>query len=485
MFLAGCASDQSRVTSNPLADIRNRQLPDGVRTAAVERARAQAEGDPQAIRVTREVFKDVAWTQGESPAVRLAVLASMINDPDPTTGAEAREVGKLMLPRDRSQVVVDYLSKAAADRGWTDYIPSLIRSLSRPLPLLEKENGVRPEQTAIERLSNGKPAEEVVFEVFKDPPKMPESYGLDWAMRFRRDSWELLSRMDADGSKRLALLASSGTGGEASEELDAVRRCVKELKSIPLTGEELTWAMSLGDPKSATNAAWWAEAAGAIAGLGNVGVLNLRHAEPIRWCAQHHPEWLRMGREELESVVRARLSSRQVHQRSNGNLPPQHETYAENASKLRWADLLAILVIDEAIRREDVARAFFAQAGMDQRDTTTEYGGAIVVGKTGEYFPVLYPPRPGQRQGDRKFVASDDMLKGSDRALAHYHFHVQQERNGDYAGPSEGDLQYAARYGRDCVVLTSLSSDTLGVDYYQPDGTIIDLGTIARGAETK
>jgi hypothetical protein len=72
------------------------------------------------------------------------------------------------------------------------------------------------------------------------------------------------------------------------------------------------------------------------------------------------------------------------------------------------------------------------------------------------------------------------MIEQGDRSLAHYHFHAQQPRNAKFAGPSPGDLAYASRYGRTCLVFTSIREDRLGVDLYQPDGTIIDLGEIAR-----
>lgn len=98
-----------------------------------------------------------------------------------------------------------------------------------------------------------------------------------------------------------------------------------------------------------------------------------------------------------------------------------------------------------------------------------------------EATAVLYAPRPGQRMGDERFVASDDMLAASDCAIAHYHFHAQRVRNKEYAGPSGGDLQYAARYGRSCLVLTSVGEGVLGVDYYQPNGVVIDLGEIRAG----
>jgi hypothetical protein len=90
----------------------------------------------------------------------------------------------------------------------------------------------------------------------------------------------------------------------------------------------------------------------------------------------------------------------------------------------------------------------------------------------------LYPPRPVQRAGDHSFIASTDMTAAADLAIAHYHLHVQASANSQYSGPSREDLAYAARFGRTCVVFTSIRSHTLNVDLYTPDGIVIDLGEI-------
>jgi hypothetical protein len=49
---------------------------------------------------------------------------------------------------------------------------------------------------------------------------------------------------------------------------------------------------------------------------------------------------------------------------------------------------------------------------------------------------------------------------------------------GRLAGPSDGDILYAADSGRTCLVFTSVASDTLNVDLYTPNGAVIDLGMI-------
>ena len=92
----------------------------------------------------------------------------------------------------------------------------------------------------------------------------------------------------------------------------------------------------------------------------------------------------------------------------------------------------------------------------------------------------LFAPRPASRIGDERFVASADMLRSSDRALAHYHFHVQKWGNARFAGPSTDDRVYAWRQGRTCLVFTGIRKGVLAVDYYQPNGLILDLGEITR-----
>jgi hypothetical protein len=79
-----------------------------------------------------------------------------------------------------------------------------------------------------------------------------------------------------------------------------------------------------------------------------------------------------------------------------------------------------------------------------------------------------------------RFVASDDLLNAGVPALFHYHFHAAHYDNRKYAGPSLADLEYARQYGRSCLVFTFVTRDRLNVDYYQPDGARVDLGSIER-----
>lgn len=482
VILPGCGGG-APVATTPLGNVRNREMEAQERAAQIPVARASVGESADGKKAWVAAMRDVVWETREAPNLRVAAFQALVNDADPAIVEEGRSMGRLLLPREASRIVVVDLSRTAAQKGWTDYIPALIRSYSRPMPQKIDEQD-RAERLAIRDLSGGRPVEEVVFEVFMNPPELAPTYGLDWSQRFRTDAWDLLARLDGEGTMRLRLLEKAG-GAAGDEVVQTIRASVRELRAIPVTGEELAWALRLRDPKNAANAAWWSEASAAIARVPDGGPMQMRHAEPVRWAARFRPDWIGRSREQLLADVRAALAERDLTPRSAEqarDIVP--ETVDHWAGTLRWGDLLTVLVLLEQVQRPVTVSAWYEQSKMDRRDTTTEYGGVLTARALDQEWtvPVLFPPRPGQREGDNKFIASDDMIRSSDRALAHYHFHAQEERNAGYAGPSPGDLMYAARQGRNCLVLTSLGEGEMGVDYYQPDGVVVDLGRIRVGA---
>jgi len=471
-----------------LIDVTNRALAARNRVEAVDAARQRSAADPAVAVTTQRVLKDVAWTASEPPSVRMAAIGALLDDPNPAIAADAKEMIKLLIPKEKSLAVMIYLCEVAKKKQWTDAVPALIRSYSRTREVLGWTGGIqevdRPERDAIVSLSGGKPLEEVVFGVFVKPPELQDALGADWEARFRSDAWDLLARIDRDGSLRRRMVEQTS---EQAEPVEQVRRCMRELRAMPMTGEELRWLSRLLDPKKTANAAWWAQASGAISKLPPDVGLSLRHAEAVRWASVKHPEWLGAGKDELLSTLRSRMEGRRFHQReieqSKFRVKERLESWGPSLSA---PDLLVLLVIDVVIQEPAIAAAVASQAELDRRDQTTEYGGALLRKNIGlgtvpreEWVAMLYPPRPGQRQGDERFVASDDMLAASDLALVHYHLHAQKERNEAYAGPSPGDLLYAARFGRSCIVFTAVGKGgRMNADFYQPDGVVIDLGEV-------
>src|SRR5690606_18536443 len=110
----------------------------------------------------------------------------------------------------------------------------------------------------------------------------------------------------------------------------------------------------------------------------------------------------------------------------------------------------------------------------------TEYGGLVFAAPGGNLTAQLFEPRANSRYGDERFVASQELIDAADSALFMYHFHVTRTRNADYAGPSFDDFEFVRREGRASLLYTFVTQDRLNVDYFQPGGLRIDLGTIER-----
>ena len=494
--LAGCSQPKYQPSGDPILDLRNPDLTERKRLNAADVAWAEAEGGVRDLGESRQAFKDLAWSQSTPLPIRQRLVTLLMSDPSEEGAEDSRRLAGLMLPRETERSIVAILASTAGTRGWTELTPALVRSYARPVE--DVDDAIRTERAALRDLHPGRSIEEVVFGVFIDPGEGPAREGYRWAERTRADAWELLSRLDPEGAVRTTLLTTSRAGGamneQTSELVGDLRRCLHDMGTIPRTAMELEWMRSIMRSNDADqrdlNAAWWSETSGAVGSLTGErrNGLELRHLEPIRWAGANRPDWLRASRGQLLGELDQRLAGREVHRRTKElgvSRGVGRYRYRDWRSSLDWADALTLLVIDEAIRENEVRARLFQYARADRDDPKTEYGGTLEArgvttpGETG-FRLILFRPRASDRRDDNRFVASEDMLRFSDRALAHYHLHVQKARNGKYAGPSDEDLRYATRSGRTCLVFTSLSADRMNVDVYAPDGTLIDLGEVSR-----
>lgn len=414
----------------------------------------------------REQTKSIAWLASNPARTRLVALETLLeDDPDDT-----RNMVSLMLPREPAWPVIDWISATAADRGWTDLTPSLVRSWSRFV--VEPPDDARPERAALLALHPNRSLTAVVFEVFATP----QGDGL-LEQRRRTDAWGLLTRIDPSLTQTREMIATLAPRDD-DPLIEALTASAQDLKAVPQTAEQLEWLAEMREHN-----AFWEDCRAAIARLdpAQLDRFELRHAAGVRWAAEHRPAWVTASREYLLDELRTRLSTRRVFQRYSGYAEGQapEERFVRNADALSWGDALLILIADEAIADESVRAALFEQVEADRRDTSTEYGGVLDAEGTG-FAAIPYPPRPAQRIGDNRFVASPELMRDGADALFHYHFHASRVSMRDYAGPGEGDEAYARTLGRSCIVLTSLGSDSLNADYYQPDGVVIDLGEVRR-----
>lgn len=489
-LLASCASTHPSSTGDALLDVQNDDLPMSSRVRAIDEAWSKADAGEYDRMLTRQALAEqVVWNRDAHPQLRRTAVRSLLADRTPEGAADSVELAAALLPTEPDRDVIEQFSVAAAARGWTQLSPALVRTLAVFVP--REEDRERPEATALRALHPGRPLEAIVFDIFIDP-RPAEGLAPERAERqarlTRSAAWDLLARLDPDGSIRAAYLRERIARDPDDPALSALADASRDFAITPITGDELRWLMTLHDGSNRANTEWWRSCAQIIAGLDPAQRerLRLRHLEPVRWTSVHEPSRLSMSREELLMELAARLEGRPVHQRTADDGPfgrRRSERLADNAADLSWGDLLTILAVDDALGPPDVRSALFGQADADRADETTEYGGAMEIVprvSSDAYTPVPYLPRPMHREHDRKFVPPIELLERTERALAHYHFHVQRPNNGAFAGPGEGDLITAARTGRTSLVLTSISVDELNVDYYQPDGARVDLGVLTR-----
>jgi hypothetical protein len=423
------------------------------------------------------MLKKVAWARSTIYQVRLAALEELLAD-EPNL-ADTRNLFRLLLPTETQWQAIEFVGSVAADRGWTDLSTALVRCWSRPV--VEPADDARPERRALERLHPQRPVEDVVFAVFAGEPGLaPESRGMaDSRQREQQDAWALLRRLDTGGTRTVALLSQPGRDDE-DPALATLRAAARDLGVIPDTAEQVDWITRLRTPAFAGA---WSEAADAVARLSDDQRQGLapRHLMGLRYAAGARPDLLSRSRDDLLADLERTLKPRKHHVRAASataarRAPESLRTWRDD---MCWADALLVTIAADAADDPALARLLFAQADEDKRDTSTEYGG-VIDGAPSGFALRVFPPRPAQRHGDRRFTASPEMIAQGADSIFHYHLHCTAHDNADYAGPSDDDIHYAARQGRACLVFTFVSKDALNVDYYQSGGLTLDLGTVRR-----
>lgn len=481
LAMAGCSGGgpSVRVGDDPLLTARQSDLPARVRVDAIGEVQGRVESGETDRLVARYAMKDMAWALDTPEMVRAAALEAVLWDEQDE--ADSRELVRQMLPTEPGRGCVAVMATAAADHAWLDATPALVRSLARPV--LGVADTERAEYQALEAMYPGQDLAQVVVGVFMDPQTEPGPAGLRLDMRVREAAWDLVGRLAPRRDARWALLDSAAAADDEGAAILADLRSVRDsLGVVPVRGEEVRWALRLVEDRDGRLAGWWEEASAGVARLGTEARdgLEMRHIEPVRWASLRRPEWLDAGRGALLDELASRLAGRQTYARTEGiegTANARAERLSQERGSIGWGDALTLLVIDEALADQGVVGALFATAEVDHDDRATEHGGMLWADADG-FHVQHFPPRGTPTPNDRRFVAPREMIDYSGAALAHFHFHVTDWRNRDYAGPSPPDLEYAENFGRACVVFTGISRRRLDADVYFPSGSVIDLGEV-------
>ncbi len=474
-WMGACAGRGKSAESVSLSAINDKNAKTSDQIAAIRRAWSAADAGETDRKSVRESLKRAAWARGSWAGVRVAAIEELLKD---TANIEdARGMFCFMLPTETHWQVIEKIGDESTARGWKEMATPLVRSWSRPVT--EPPDDKRPERRALAGLYPEQPVEETVFQVFIGAAPRSCQPLRD---RDRQDAWSLLRRVDRDGARSLALLRQEPRQGEnADPMIEAMRAAARDLHVVPQTGEQVAWVQRL---RTQDHAEFWREAAAAVAKLNDEQAegLALRHVAALRWASEHRPDWLAMNRAGLVAQVRSEMQGRSRHQRpvAATDVGGSGETLTRWEPVLAWGDLLSVLIAMEITSDPGVADSLFKQADEDHKDRSTEHGGVVFGRSGGGFEPAHFPPRPTQRMGDRRFVASTDMIDAGATALFHYHFHANDYKNADYAGPSRDDLDYSDRQGAACLVFTFASRGVLNADYYQPGGAVLDLGELRR-----
>ena len=430
----------------------------------------------------REMLKRVIWSRSTYWTTRVAAIDAILEDSADLE--DTQTMFALLVPTEKSIEVLERIGRASVERGWVNVAPSYVRAWDRNTQEVRIDEE-RPEPETLTALFPDRSLSETLFEVFRGT--YSDAPGVRFGEKDRRAAWGLLVRTAPSDEKITGLVRQAGQVERDTDPLMwSIGRAADRLNAVPKTAEQVAWVERLFTDSA--NAEFVSEAERSIATLNaeQRGGWQLRHAAPLVWVSRFEPSLLSESRAQLLARLAQDLDDRETFFRDRTDTSWMGgESLGEWSDQLAWADVVALLIASRFVESsawptERLHTALFDQADEDNADTSTEYGGVVLWSTTGVPRFDLFPPRVNSRFGDDRFVASEELIEASDTALFHYHFHAMRTRNADYAGPSFSDIEYARREGRSCLVFTFVSSDRLNVDYFQPDGLRIDLGTIDR-----
>jgi hypothetical protein len=448
-----------RPYADPVAVMLDREADDRMRRRAVEQTQQTLGADPRRVEALQRLVIE--------PGYPVWLREHAVEELTHIDEASFRGFLRKNLHRISGQDTLTYVLERAVQGKWVDLTPAIVRRCADPVAP-GVSDAERPERRALEQLHEGRDAASLVWSMFIDDGKLASPGE-------RVAAWVLLNRL-WDPMQLRARLREAPASSALVVDLKA---CQEELGILPEHVEGVLRLVSLRD---ASQRAFWDRAAIAVSRLRDDqrAGLELRHLPILLRLSESQPA---ADREQLLTRLRDRLRSRQNHLLGSqvdfaGTRQPQ--LLQDWAAKLSWGDLVTIELLLGCLEDPSFVAAMFEQAQADRRDTLSEHGGVLDIDEATRR-PIARSYAPLAAQSDQKFLPSPRMIEDVYTAVAHYHFHAQQYHHSDYAGPGSGDIALAERLGFHGLVLTFVDRDRLNVDYYQPGGVTIDLGTLRRG----
>ncbi len=375
------------------------------------------------------------------------------------------------LPNMEARLWRERLCRIIAERGWTDLTPALVRAWAWPIPGWRDSMYERPEYLALASLHGEDGVMDQVYEILI-------TYDSVAYQGLRSACWYILH--DLGERDRLIALLNQTEVDEDDAFLADLRAAAVELGIVAGNREEILWIRKLREPD---RRAFWNDAASIVARLPEArrGDLELRDLSILRAIARHEPDLLAKSEVDLYEMVAGHIRGQDLHRPgadASGFAAQTSEALASHREELTWGDLAAMLMVVRSIRVPEVASHLFDYAERDRIDESTEYGGVIDLDAQNRFEILEFQPR--QRTHDRQFNATQEMFDAGYSAVFHFHFHAQEHRNSEHAGPGLGDDRYANATRANCLVFTIIDRDTMYIDFYRHDQVIVDLGEVTR-----
>ena len=413
----------------------------------------------------RELLQRILWKPGYTNDARMASLERLwAADPVATT-----RLIRQQLPRLENWSWLVLLCEWIADNEIIELDEALISSWAIPNMFVEREME-RPEYKALARLVGEAKVMDAIFNSLVESNKT-------WKQGYRTRCWELMHRLD-ERERLVELLDSERIADDDSFLID-LRKAMTDFGIVPNRREEILWIREIAKPEYID---FWNESMETLSELNDERRREIEMRDiPIAVSLRRHGEpgdLSRSTRSIVQSVAsKIRNKKHYFEQEGGGSYDSRSELLATHQHKLTWGDAIALEIALKALNVQQVRSHLFDYAKRDFLDKTTEYGGVIALDEKGRFEILEFEPKI--RHHDRRFNASQEMFDSAYTALFHFHFHAQEYRNADHAGPGMGDKNYATNTRANCLVFTYVNEHTMNVDYYRHHGVVVDLGTIS------
>ncbi len=459
LLLTACKSTPTTF-DDPIAAMADKSLDYDKRWDAIRQAESQHFNDPKRIKTLQKLV----WVRGYPPQFSNYAVDELLK----VSESDAKQFLSTVIVLINDWETRNHVINIAVKRKWTDFVPALVRSYAQRT--VRYTDPTRPERAAILTLAPNKTIPQTVLHVLNDDKftSLPQ----------RAAAWQLLYRLINDRAKVQEIVLNTQAKSPLLKDL---QYAVRNFGVLPTNRDTIVWMMTLRSPDKAD---YWSQIHDVKSQLtpAQSHGLELRHLPLLLYVKANHPELLTRSTAALTQSLKSRLAA-QKHHLKGPNYDGPSEDYPQQfvdwQSELTWPDILTLHVMLNLMADRSLTATFFKQADEDLKDKLTEYGGLIRVNKSSKAYIQKYDPT--YRHHDLKYLAPRQLVIDGYTALFHYHFHAQEYKNKKFAGPGIGDRR---RVGQTLqfngIVLTFIDKNSLNVDYYQPRGVVVDLGTIYR-----